>query len=438
MFETITTLLGVQLINLGVGIVANILSQGITVIVDGVTYVMYNNIVISIADNPEAVKNILKKILADHPNCNKIMTSRNGKTKYKPAPGSYTITIGNIPVTIKYTDTEIVFYQNATKTIKFITRLPEYARAIRNGLPTDKVLGFVMSDLRTITSASRFQAGVNGLKLTAAQTKTTSFYIPVLHGNLWTLTTRTPYCNIKEAAMTPEMKEVISDVALFIQNEKAYRDRGERYRRCYLLHGPSNTGKTNTGNIVAEKLDRDVYCMSFGGDNMNDERFTALIQGIPKNPIIIFDEFDKSIARLNHASTAPMDAGTILKVLRGTIPLPDGAIVFLTCNSIEFLKNNGYQHLVSDGRVDMMKEYKTGFRSFPSTPSAASAAAPPASDGGFTGTTQVSASTVPAGLTQRRPFTLSPPPPMAASSPAPSMLSGTPVTTAKSKLFGCC
>lgn len=363
MFETITTLLGAQLIGLGVGIVANMLSDGIKKTIDGVEYIMYNTITISVTGNKEATKNILKKIMVENPKCNKVMTSRNGKNKYFPDFGKYTITLGKIPVIVKYSATEIKFYQNGSRALTFLTRLPSYGNAFRKGNGIIQIFAFIVRDLTSLTDVKLLQNGVSGLKLTAAQSKTICFYSPMQYSDQWTLTTRIPYCNISGARITPEMKEIIADANKFVCSKTSYRSKGKHYRKCYLLYGESGTGKTKTANIVAEQLDRDVYCMDFGGNNMTDERFSALVLGVPKNSIIIFDEFDKSVARLNTFAGAPMDAGTILKALRGPIPLPDGVIVFITANSTDFLATHGFQHLVSKGRVDVIKKYKTRFGS---------------------------------------------------------------------------
>lgn len=285
---------------------------------------MYNKVRISIQDNPVQAKVIKKLLLKCNPTADRVRYFKLGVSKDEVACGNYVIdttqagTGTGFKLNVTYTPTELIF-------TNFIIR--------KNNIP-QQLTGI----------------GFNGTP------NKIYYYEPEPHHSTWTKRGSRPYEKISPTRYTPELRTLLADVQAFKSATSKKPTQG------YLLYGKSGTGKTSFATVVAELYNMPVYCMSFGDFHMTADRFTALIREVPKRSVLFFDEFDKKLDLLKAlGSQAPMNIGKILEVLRGATPLPQGTIVVLAANNVDFLDDEHGCHLVSPGRIDILQEMKTKF-----------------------------------------------------------------------------
>jgi hypothetical protein len=164
--------------------------------------------------------------------------------------------------------------------------------------------------------------------------------------------------------------KILTDVDTFIKSKVDYEKFGIPYRRNYLFYGKPGTGKTSFVNIIANKINRPIYIISFSPQLTDDVLFTAIKNmarsGSSYNNILLLEDVDCVFeARDDVGSSDLMNSGAkqeikkcgasfsgLLNLLNGVIRT-DGLITFLTTNHIAKLD----KALIRPGRIDMMLKF---------------------------------------------------------------------------------
>ena len=63
---------------------------------------------------------------------------------------------------------------------------------------------------------------------------------------------------------------VLDDIDLFVAGETRYQRAGDRYRRGYLLYGPTGCGKSTIIEMTAIKYNKPVYIINLNAAEMTD------------------------------------------------------------------------------------------------------------------------------------------------------------------------
>lgn len=121
----------------------------------------------------------------------------------------------------------------------------------------------------------------------------------------------------------------------------------------FLLHGAPGSGKTGLIRALANKYDRNVYCLELSG--LNDSTLRKAISKIPKNSILLIEDCDcisATTTRSTNVSHEPvLTLAGVLNALDGIVPLND-VITFMTTNHLESLD----EALIRSARVDVKLE----------------------------------------------------------------------------------
>lgn len=155
---------------------------------------------------------------------------------------------------------------------------------------------------------------------------------------------------------------VMNDVAQFKDSEIKYQKLSIPYRMGYFLHGKPGTGKSMIVELIAAKYGMNVYLVNMNSYKMSDTVLINLISKIPRNSLIVFDEFDKQLQAISRQSNSRLSFAGILSALDGPQRISEGCIIVLTSND-SFMKidRKKYNNLVSkedieslfrEGRVD--------------------------------------------------------------------------------------
>lgn len=146
-------------------------------------------------------------------------------------------------------------------------------------------------------------------------------------------------------------KKLFTDINNFIKNEQSYKKHGIQYKRNYLFHGPPGTGKTSLINIIANKIKRNVYVLSFDVQMTDNILFKAINEIKKENAILLLEDIDCFLKNDNKTNTN-ISLSALLNVLDG-IGNKDGLITFLTTNHVNLLD----AALLRPGRIDAIYEF---------------------------------------------------------------------------------
>lgn len=179
------------------------------------------------------------------------------------------------------------------------------------------------------------------------------------NGNNWSFPIIRRPNKFIENNMTMEMREVLSDIDIFMNNSTIYDDRCINYRRGYLIHGPSGCGKTGMIPIIATKYNMEIYVLNFNSPDMSDTSLINLISSVPPRSIIVIEEIDKQIETLRNNNNKYVSIGGILSGLDGPQGLSYGTIIIMTSNSDNFLPPEHMDPLIRPGRIDKKIKFNT-------------------------------------------------------------------------------
>jgi len=163
---------------------------------------------------------------------------------------------------------------------------------------------------------------------------------------------RRPHNKINGHIITNDMRQVMDDVEEFIKTETDYTDKCIPYRRGYLLHGPTGTGKSALVQLLATKYDRSIYLLTLNSKEMNDTILINLCSIVPPNSIICIDEIDKQLEFLMKDKQNKVSMGGILSAIDGPQRLSHSTIIIMTANNDYFIPNDYHDAFFRQGRID--------------------------------------------------------------------------------------
>lgn len=173
----------------------------------------------------------------------------------------------------------------------------------------------------------------------------------------WNIPTVSKPILIKESQYSKEMKLVIDDVNNFKKSEKLYAKENEVYRRGYLIYGPPGTGKTATVEIISTLHNMAIYNLIL--ESLTDSSLISLLASVPRNSIIIVDEFDKQMEQILRNERKMLSTAGILSSFDGIHRLSHGSIIVITANKIDKFNDIFGGSLIRHGRIDMVTPYTT-------------------------------------------------------------------------------
>lgn len=150
-----------------------------------------------------------------------------------------------------------------------------------------------------------------------------------------------------------QMDELHNALDQFKESKDRYLELGVPYRMGILLYGPPGTGKTSTIKSIAGYTNRDIYYISLGSLNNDDDLYSAVEKGSQR--IIVFEDID-IISTSHQDSEATAGQGGVsrqglLNVLDG-LNSPHDAIFIVTTNRRDLLDSA----LTRAGRIDFDME----------------------------------------------------------------------------------
>ena len=143
--------------------------------------------------------------------------------------------------------------------------------------------------------------------------------------------------------------EIMLDINNFMESENEYINRGVKYKRNYLLHGPPGTGKTSVITSIASKHNLDVFMMNFSNE-ISDTIFMKMISRLPNRSLLVLEDIDCVFNEKNSRNN--LNFSTILNTLDG-LACKNRLITFMTTNDINLLE----KPLIRPGRIDRIFEF---------------------------------------------------------------------------------
>ncbi|XP_071710466.1 AAA-ATPase At2g46620-like [Rutidosis leptorrhynchoides] len=164
---------------------------------------------------------------------------------------------------------------------------------------------------------------------------------------------------IDTSAVDADVKSKIkSDLESFLKSEQYYHRLGRVWKRSYLLHGPSGTGKSSFIAGMAKFLRYDIYDVDFSKVNNDSDLKLLLLQTTSKSMIVV-EDLDRYLVE---KSTAVNLSG-ILNFMDGIISScgEERVLVFTVSN-----KDQVDPTVMRPGRIDVHVQFKlcdfTGFK----------------------------------------------------------------------------
>ncbi len=155
--------------------------------------------------------------------------------------------------------------------------------------------------------------------------------------------------------------EVVRIITEFKADREWYVTRGLPYKKTFIFHGVTGTGKTSLIKAIANHFDMGICFISISA--MTDRNFQAAITTAPSKNIVVIEDFDSASAtrsrELKQASDgmgemlSMLSLSSILNTLDGVVTLDD-KLIFLSTNVLDTLDSA----LTRSGRVDHIFEIK--------------------------------------------------------------------------------
>ncbi|KAK6919930.1 ATPase, AAA-type, core [Dillenia turbinata] len=122
----------------------------------------------------------------------------------------------------------------------------------------------------------------------------------------WTCIPFTHPANFDTLAMDSDlMNKIKSDLESFLKSKQYYHRLGRAWKRCYLLHGPSGTGKSSFIVAMAKFLNYDIYNINLDHHHHitshNSDLKTLLLQTSNRS-IIVFEDLDQFLTHKESSS----------------------------------------------------------------------------------------------------------------------------------------
>lgn len=178
-------------------------------------------------------------------------------------------------------------------------------------------------------------------------------------GSSWEYLTSVKKRPLNSVILKKEIKdEIIGNLQYFYDHPEWYTDRGLACKQTYILHGKPGTGKSSTIKAIASNFNKNICIIDLS--IMSNQIFERAMSTVPKNSIVLIEDFDSCSAVHNRETKVQSDSifdvemltlSKILNVLDGVISL-NGSIIFLTTNHLEKID----AAMVRKGRVDYIYE----------------------------------------------------------------------------------
>lgn len=182
-----------------------------------------------------------------------------------------------------------------------------------------------------------------------------SFEYPVM---AWHLLCTKPGRTLDTVFINNEIKDkLIKDIREFFQSKDWYTSKGIPYRRGYLLHGPTGSGKSSLITAICSTLNLNIYYISLSNSRLNNDKLIKLLNSIPSNQLILIDDIDYLIKR--KSKTRKIDKFGTGITMNGLLNALDGPMAH-TNHVIFFTSNLKRSELDSSflrpGRIDFSIE----------------------------------------------------------------------------------
>ena len=142
--------------------------------------------------------------------------------------------------------------------------------------------------------------------------------------------------------------EILRDINKFMNNKSLYFEKGIKYKRNYLLHGPPGTGKTSLITAIASLYNLDIFMLNLGG-NLSDTHLIKLVSKLPERSLLVLEDIDCLFE--SRESKTNISFSTILNIFDG-FACKNRLITFMTTNHKDKLDPS----LTRPGRIDYILE----------------------------------------------------------------------------------
>ncbi|WWC63637.1 uncharacterized protein I303_106242 [Kwoniella dejecticola CBS 10117] len=239
---------------------------------------------------------------------------------------------------------------------------------------TPEIFNYLVLDARAL-----FQSMIS--------TNTTSVYTPDFsHGTTrWSKHATKNNRSWDSIFLDANIKEwILNDATEFLKEQGFYEKRGIPYRRGYMCFGVAGSGKSSMIGALAGKLGLDIYLISLGARQLDDDGLQSLLRTCPGRCLLLMEDIDcafttKSPNSMRIDPTAdpaffpptPVQQGPSARISEKTITLSgllnaidgvassEGRLLFCTTN----LKDKIDPALSRPGRCDIWIEFKNATKS---------------------------------------------------------------------------
>lgn len=171
------------------------------------------------------------------------------------------------------------------------------------------------------------------------------------------------------------ISQIKKEIEEFKSMDEYYQKFQIPYRKGILLYGPPGTGKMSLAKAIAYEYLMNIYLININDNEINDDSIIEIINSIPANNILLFEDIDSSFACkesiknqekkitekitiedtvVNTEERKYLTYSGLLNALDGMLSSNNGLLTIMTTNYIEKLGNA----LIRPGRIDSMFELK--------------------------------------------------------------------------------
>ncbi|XP_055348755.1 mitochondrial chaperone BCS1-like [Paramacrobiotus metropolitanus] len=126
-------------------------------------------------------------------------------------------------------------------------------------------------------------------------------------------------------------ESLIQDVQEFLDSAAWYQRKNVPYRRIYLFHGPTGTGKTRFIMALAGYFNRSVCLLNLRDGTLTDNVLLRLMDDAPADAVILMENVDTAFGDPEGVGLAVLRLLNALDVGQ----LKNGRLIFLTANRLD-------------------------------------------------------------------------------------------------------